>query len=292
MAKLSHEVEYFFAFLGVRLAQVLPLKLADSFGATLGSLAHMVLSSRRRITHDNLSRALGDILTSQERDQIVKHVFQNTGRTLIEFARLGSTIKKGLDSIVVDDGLDHMKSVYEQGKGGIVVTAHFGNFELFGAWVGTRGFPMDFLTGVQHNEKVNRLLNGFRREIGVGLLTVDKSVRSVFKALKANRFVALVSDQHAPSGVTVDFFGRPAATPKGPAAFAVRSGAPLLPFVMRRESCERHVVMAGEPIYPPATGDNEADIHTLTTAYTKYFEKCIREYPDQWLWTHRRWKVD
>ncbi len=292
MAQLSHEIEYIFTFLGVRLVQVLPTRLADLLGSALGSLAHLVLRSRRRITHDNLRRALGEALTDTERELIVKQVFQNTGRTLVDFARLGRTIKKGLDDLIVGDGLDHLKSVHDQGKGGIVVTAHFGSFELFGAWVGSQGFPMDFLTGVQHNMKVNRLLNEFRREVGVGLISIDRSLRPAFKALKANRFIGMIADQHAPSGVTVDFFGRPAATPKGPAAFAVRSGAPLLPFVMRRESCERHIVMAGEPIYPPATGDNEADIHTLTTAYTRYFEKCIRAYPDQWLWTHRRWKVD
>jgi len=289
---LSHEIEYFFTLLGVRLAQALPVRLAESFGAALGSLAHLVLASRRRITHENLRRAMRETLSETDRDLIVKQVFKNTGRTLIEFARLGRTIETGLDSIIIGDGLDQMKAVHDKGKGGIVVTAHFGSFELFGAWVGSRGFPMDFLTGVQHNEKVNRLLNGFRREIGVGLISIDRSLRPAFKALKANRFIGMIADQHAPSGVTVDFFGRPAATPKGPAAFAVKSGAPLLPFVMRRESAERHVVMAGDPIYPKATGDDEADIHTLTTAYTKYFEHCIRQYPDQWLWTHRRWKVD
>ncbi len=292
MAKLSHEIEYFFTLLGVRLAQALPAVMADRFGAALGSLAHCVLTSRRRITHDNLMRAMGEMLSDQERELIVREVFRNTGRTLIEFARLGKTIRYGLDELIVGDGLDYMRSVHEQGKGGIVVTAHFGSFELFGAWVGSRGFPMDFLTGVQHNEKVNRLLNGFRSETGVGLISIDRSLLPVFKSLKANRFIGLIADQHAPAGVVVDFFGRPAATPKGPAAFAVKSGAPLLPFVMRRESYDRHVVMAGEPIYPPATGDTEADIITLTKAYTDFFEDKIRQYPDQWLWTHRRWKLD
>ena len=292
MAKLSHETEYLATLLGVKLAQAMPPGLADSFGATLGSLVHFALASRRRITHDNLKRALGESLSDTERKLIVKNVFRNTGRTLIEFARIGRTIKGGLEEIIVGDGLDHLKEVHDKGKGGIVVTAHFGSFELFGAWVGTRGYPMDFLTGVQHNQKVNSLLNGFRREIGVGLVSIDRTLRPVFKALRANRLIGLIADQHAPSGVVVDFFGRPAATPKGPAAFAVKAKAPILPFVMRRERYNRHVVMAGDPIYPPASGDSERDILTMTSAYTCFFEDCIRKYPDQWLWTHRRWKVD
>jgi len=292
MAKLSHEIEFLFTLIGVKLAQALPHRLADSFGAALGSLAHFVLTSRRRITHENLRRALGETLDDDQRDRIVKEVFRHTGRTLIEFARLGRLVKRGLDDIIVGDGLDHLERVHYEGRGGIVVTAHFGSFELFGAWVGTRGYPMDFLTGVQHNRKVNDLLNGFRREIGVRLISIDRSLKPVFKALKANRLIGLISDQHAPAGVVVDFFGRPAATPKGPAAFAVKASAPILPFVMRRESASRHVVMAGEPIYPPATGDDERDIVTMTGAYTRFFEDCIRRYPEQWLWSHRRWKVD
>ena len=292
MAKLSHEIEYLATLLGVKLAQAMPAGLADSFGATLGSLVHFALASRRRITHDNLVRALGESLSDTERKLVVKNVFRNTGRTLIEFARLGRLVKGGLDDLIVDDGLNHLERVHTEGRGGIVVTAHFGSFELFGAWVGTRGYPMDFLTGVQHNQKVNNLLNGFRREIGVGLISIDRTLRPVFKALRSNRLIGLIADQHAPSGVVVGFFGRPAATPKGPAAFAVKAKAPILPFVMRRERHDRHVVMAGDPIYPPGSGDDEQDIIAMTSAYTRFFEDCIRKYPDQWLWTHRRWKVD
>ena len=150
MAKLSHEIEYLATLLGVKLAQAMPAGLADSFGAALGSLVHFALASRRRITNDNLVRALGESLSDTERKLIVKNVFR------IEFARLGRLVKGGLDDLIVDDGLDHLKRVHAEGRGGIVVTAHFGSFELFGAWVGTRGYPMDFLTGVQHNKKVNR----------------------------------------------------------------------------------------------------------------------------------------
>jgi KDO2-lipid IV(A) lauroyltransferase len=78
---------------------------------------------------------------------------------------------------------------------------------------------------------------------------------------------------------------------KGPALFAVRCGSPILPFLLRRERYDRHVIMAGDPIYPPESGDLEADILAMTEAYTRFFEDGIREYPDQWMWTHRRWKV-
>jgi KDO2-lipid IV(A) lauroyltransferase len=152
---------------------------------------------------------------------------------------------------------------------------------------------MDFLIGTQHNAKVDDLLVGFRKAMGVGVIRLSTSARSVFKALKQNRVTGLVADQHASSGgVVTEFFGRPAATPRGPALFAIRANCPLLPMLIRRERYDRHVVIKGEPIYPPHSGDEEADIRQMTTAYTKFFEKSIRQYPDQWLWTHRRWKLD
>lgn len=291
MARLGHDIEYIFCWSGVKLAQMLPARLADGMGAGLGALAGTVLTSRRRIAWVNLKRAMQDELTPSERKRIVSLVFRNTGRTLVEFARLGKTVSRGLGTTIVSDGLRNLKRVHDEGRGGIIVTGHFGSWELMGAWLGTLGFPMHFLTGVQHNRKVDELLNGFRREMGVHLIPINRSIKGVYRALKANGFVGLIADQHAPAGVVVDFFGRKAATPKGPAAFAVRAGAPVLPFLMRRESYDKHVVLAGEPIYPPGTGNDDDDIRTVTAAYTSYFETVIRRYPDQWLWTHRRWKV-
>jgi KDO2-lipid IV(A) lauroyltransferase len=291
MAKLSHYLEYLVTLTGVKLAQALSMGVADRFGAELGSMAHAVLASRRRIAADNLRRAFGPELSEQEIRRIVREVFRNTGRTLIEFARMRRLVEYGLDRLCVSDGLECLQQARAAGKGAIAVSAHFGNFELFGAWVATRGHPTDFVVGVQHNEMVNRLLTGFRREIGVGMIPVNKGLKGVFRSLQQNRIVALLADQHAPSGVVVEFFGRRAATPKGPAAFAVRSGAPIIPFVIRRERYDRHVLMAGTPIFPPESGNDEQDMLNMTQAYTTFFEDCIRRYPDQWLWTHRRWKV-
>jgi len=292
MAHLSHNIEYFFTLTGAKLAQLLSPRMADTFGAALGTLAYALLLSRRRIAYDNLKNTMGNTLSDQEIQAVIKRVFQNIGRTLVEFSRFSKTKSEGVTKIIINDGWEHLQKVHDEGKGAVVVTAHFGNWELLGSWVAASGFPVDFLVGTQHNQKVDNLLNKFRRKMGVGIIPLKTSIRGVFKSLKANHFAGLVSDQHATSGaVILDFLGRKAATPKGPAAFAVKAGCPLIPFLMRRERYDRHVVMAGAPIYPPHSGDDEKDIETMTMAYTKFFEDGIRRYPDQWMWTHRRWKL-
>jgi KDO2-lipid IV(A) lauroyltransferase len=292
MAKLSHNVEYLGAWLGMKTAQVLSPRWADSFGAAVGGLAHRFLAMRRQVAFDNIKKGLGDSLTDREIQAIVRKVFQNIGRTVVEFARFKQIGLEGARRIIVGEGDSLFKKIQENGKGAVLVTGHFGNWELLGMWPPSLGYPVDFLVGTQHNLKVDRMLVAFRREMGVGIIPLKNSLRGILKALKARHFVCLVADQHDPSGgLIIDFLGRPASVPRGPAFFAVKTGCPVFPCMMRRERYDRHVVMPGEPIYPPDSGDEEADIRMVTEAYTRFFESCIRQYPDQWMWTHRRWKL-
>jgi KDO2-lipid IV(A) lauroyltransferase len=292
MATLSHRIEYAAALLGTWIANQLSDRSADRFGAGLGSFIHALWKSRRRIAHDNLKQAFGDFYSEKEIDVIVKNVFRNIGRTLVEFARFKSIGREGVRKIVAADCQPLLQRILDEGKGGVFLTAHFGNWELLGSWAAAVGFPVDFLTGEQHNLLVDNLLNGFRKEMGVGMIPLRTSIRGIFKSLKDNHFTGMVADQHAGGGyVEIDFFGRKAAAPKGPAAFAIKSGAPLIPVLMRRERYDRHVIMMGTPIYPSPNENEEEEIRSMTILYTRFFEESIRAYPDQWMWTHRRWKL-
>ncbi|MFQ5454484.1 MAG: lysophospholipid acyltransferase family protein, partial [Candidatus Zixiibacteriota bacterium] len=118
------------------------------------------------------------------------------------------------------------------------------------------------------------------------------TLRDVIKALHANQFIGIVADQHDPSEkLILDFFGRKATVPRGPALFAIKTGCPILPYLLRRERYDRHVIIPCKPIYPPDNKDLEAGIREMSLTYLKFFEDTIRKYPDQWMWTHRRWKI-
>lgn len=293
MASLSHQIEYLATLGAMKFAQRLDEAAAHRMGIRLGKLMYRVLGKRRAVSFDNLKKALGDEYSDDQLVAINRRVFENIALTLIEFSRFKQLKLDGVRRIVTGPGEEILKKTYAEGNGGIILTAHFGNWELLGAWGAAMGYPMDFLVGRQHNAKVDDLLLGFRREMGVGLIPLATAARQVFKALKANHITGIVADQHAPGGsVRIDFFGRPAAWAKGPALFAIRANAPLLPFLLRREDYDRHVLMPGEPIYPPKSGDEERDIETMLVAYARFLERGIRAYPDQWMWTHRRWKLD
>lgn len=292
MASLKHNLEYLGMRLAVGLAQSLSASAADRLAVRLAGLAHALLGSRRRIAAENMKRAFGSAYTEEQYSDLVRRVFNNFVRTTIEFSRFEKLGREGVRAIVDPQGREIMTEALSHGKGAIIVTAHFGNWELLGAWPAAEGIPMDFLVGRQHNAKVDALLNGYREAMGVGIIPLATSARSVFKALKQGRLTGMVADQHAASGgIVLNFFGRPASTPQGPALFSIRTGAPILPFLLRRERYDRHVVIPSPAIWPPNSGNEEADIRHITSAYTKVFEDGIRKYPDQWLWTHRRWKV-
>jgi KDO2-lipid IV(A) lauroyltransferase len=293
VASVAHQLEYLATITAAKLAQSMSEESAGRFGARLGKLMYRVLGSRRQVAFDNLKRALGDQYSDRELDEICRKVFVNIGQSLIEFARFEKLGREGVRRIVTGPGQEMFERAHAAGNGAILLTAHFGNWELMGAWVAALGYPTDILVGTQHNPKVNDLVLGFRRSMGVGLIPLATAARSVFKGLKANHIAGMAADQHAPGGsVVLDFFGRPAAWAKGPALFAIRSQCPLLPCLLRREQYDRHVLMPGEPIYPPNSGDEEKDIESMTVKYAAFLEAGIRQYPDQWMWTHRRWKLD
>jgi KDO2-lipid IV(A) lauroyltransferase len=293
MASVKHNVEYLATLFGYKLAEMMPPRLADVLGAGLGSLAYRLLTSRRRIARDNLRNAFGDELSEERIDAVAREAFRSVGRSVVDFMRFEKLGSEWVNRVVESDARPTVERVLSEGNGLIVVTPHFGDWELGGVWYAAQGFPCDILVGVQHNEKVDALANRMRTSIGASVIPVGAGLRSVFKSLQDNHILGIAPDQHAPSGrLILEFFGRPASVAKGPALFSLRTGAPILPFLLARERYDKHVMKWAEPIYPLKSDDEERDVQAITQQYMKFFEDQIRLRPGLWMWTHRRWKVD
>jgi len=292
MATLSHHVEYLAARAGMALAERLSSRAADRFGAGLGRIAHRVLTSRRRIAHDNIRQALGDTLSEKEITLLVREVFANIGRTVIELARYRKIGGKGILALADPAPLSILREALREGHGVILATAHFGNWEILAAFLAQNGIPTDALALTQSNPKINELVINLRRSLGINILEVPANARQVLRSLKENRLVLMAADQHSSTGALVmEFFGRPAAVARGPALFATKCGCPIVPMLLCRESFDHHVIVTGPVIRPPQSGDEEADVRSMTAAYLSFLEYHIRKRPEQWLWTHNRWKV-
>ena len=258
MASIGHRCEYLAARIGLALTRILTPGLADRAGAGLGRLAYLLMRSRGRLAHDNIKQALGNSLTEAEIRTIVREVFENIGRTFVELARFERLGIEGIRDLIIPAGRRSIQAALDQGRGAIIATAHFGNWELMGVYPAVFGFPCDTLAITQHNLRINEMIINLRQSTGVRILEVPANARQVFRSLKENRIVIIAADQHASAGsLVLDFFGRPAAVARGPALFAIRCGCPIIPMVIRRERFDRHVVMAGDVILPPESDDEE-----------------------------------
>ena len=289
--KIKYKVEYGITYLLGTILRILPYRLALSFGSFLGFLAFDVFRVRRKVTLINLKNSLGDKESIKELRKIGRRSYRNIGKSLVEYSLFPSLNKKKISRMVEFEGAENFDQAIKGGKGAIVVAGHFGSWELMGAATSQRGYPVDFLVGEQHNILVDNLMNDYRKSVGIGIIKMGAAAKGIIKALRNNRFVAMLSDQDAGNdGTVVDFFNRPASTPKGPAAFALKMNAPIIMAFIIRENKDKQKVVIEKPISIDKSKNKEDNIQSLTQAYTSVLEEYIRKYPDHWFWPHRRWK--
>ena len=289
--KVSHFLVYVLVAGVVKLAQALPHAAALHFGSALGRFTFSVVRMRRRVAIENLKSAFPE-KSETELLKIALDTYRNLGMSLVEYARLPVTTGAQMAERITVQGSENFDAALQRGKGAVLVTGHFGSWELMGARLRSQGYPMNFLVGEQTNTAVDNMMNDLRRSQGIGIISMGVSMRGVLRALKQNQFVAMLSDQDAGSrGVFVNFMGRPASTPFGPASFAVRTGAALMCGFVVREGLSRHRVILEAPLLPVPGANSEDESLRLTQEYTSLLEKYVRERPDHWLWLHRRWKT-
>jgi len=291
----KRRISHYFEYAAIRMIgfvlNLLPYCLAMKVGDFLGWFSYRILGVRRKITLTNLKATFKNEYSIKELDKIGLRSYQILTKSFIDYILFPSLKNKVLNKVRFE-GKENFDKALAKCKGAILVTGHFGSWELMGAAISEAGYPIDFLVGEQHNILIDNVMNGYRELMGIGIIKMGVAAKGVIKALKGNRFVAMLSDQDAGGdGTIVNFFEMPASTPKGPAAFAIKVGAPIIVGYTVREKGNIHKVKVEEPIFLETTSNKEEDIRKLTQIYTSMLENYIRRYPDHWFWPHRRWKT-
>jgi len=193
----------------------------------------------------------------------------------------------------ITTGWEEFEEARSLGRGVLLVTGHYGNWEIAAAAVAARGVPIAAIVRRQGNRMVDERLQGLRRNLGVETIYQGQAPARVPRILRANGVVGIVGDQDARrSGVFVPFFGRPASTHRGPALFALRLGAPVFACIARRlPGSDPRYEVAGERVQFNPTGELDADVHALTAELAMRLEKQVRVAPEQYFWFHKRWKT-
>lgn len=275
------------------LAKRLHPRVNAAIGAAAGTLLYALLTARKRVALDNLRAAFEDRCTPRQYRRILKEMFQNFGRTFMEIAAIPRIDRAYIDRWVPPSpgSREHMESALAKGKGVILITGHFGNWELSSISGALYGYPTLVLAREQGWPKLNQLLIRYRESKGCKVVTKGFAVRELVQGLKEKKIIGILSDQDAGKrGTLAPFFGRLASTASGAVELGIRTGAPVVPIFIVRKSGPVHELVAEEPLVIPEQGTEEERIKAGVAAYLQVLERRIRRNPAQWLWLHRRWK--
>ncbi|MDP8218114.1 MAG: lysophospholipid acyltransferase family protein [Candidatus Theseobacter exili] len=272
----------------------LPHRACLWFGRCLGKLVFKILKKERKQAINNLSMAFSSEKNREKIEKIACESFENMGMTLTEMAWMRkASPDKVFSCVSIDENLllDRFKNLK---NGGIIVTAHLGNWELIAAYACWRGYRIAAIAKRIYFEPYNTLLIELRQKFNVETIYRDESPRKTLQWIQKGGFLGILADQDVDSvdGVFVDFFGKSAYTPLGPALIALAARVPMLPSFIIRNG-DKHEILLGEPIFPNTDGEvnKEEESMRLTRAWSKAVEKMIRKYPHLWVWHHRRWKT-
>jgi KDO2-lipid IV(A) lauroyltransferase len=281
------------------LVRALPRERAVALGASVGRLYAHLHGPRTDIARINLRVGYPD-LPEAERARMLVETYANFGRMVAETALIRSLSPGELVDMAAVEGFENLEEARKASPtgGAIVLTAHFGSFELFAAIMATRGVPLSIVHRTANNVYLDRMVTQWRESTGIEVIRRGQAARHVLRSLRAGRVVVMPLDQDTreEEGVFVPFFGRAACTRDGPARLAMRTGAPVVPaFMVRVGGGARHRIR----VFPalsllPEGPDREttnSSVHENVRRMTVAIEDAIREAPMQWVWSHRRWKT-
>ena len=267
----------------------MPLKLAYSIAILLADLRYVFAFRDRKAITGNL-KAIFPEKPNQEIKKIRRWLFRNFAKYLVDFFRYEKLDNEYIKNNIHIENLNYFEEALKKGRGVIILSAHIGNWELGAVVVALLDYPL-WVVALEHkHEMVNDFFDSQRKSKGVRVVALAKAVRQCFGLLKDNKIIALVGDRDfTGKGRIIDFFGKSASFPEGPAAFALKTQAVILPCFMVRNPDDSFTLKIEAPLEVKVSGNKEKDINSCISGYVKIFESYIRNYPDQWYIFKKFW---
>ncbi len=263
----------------------LPIQWAYALAIVLANIQCFISTTDRQAVASNLNAVLKRPATPQE----IREVFQNFARYMVDFLSMTKRVDhQFIKNNIVADGIEYLNDALAAGKGGIIVSAHLGNWEMGGAIFPLLGYPVAAVALTHQDPQVNIFFNAQREYFGCAVIQTNVAVRRVIEHLKMNKLVAILAERDfGQHGVRMPFLNRTAMIPKGAAAFSIKTGAPIIPcFFIRTEQQASFKIYFDKPIYPPK-GNNDKltdkELEVYINQYLAVIERYISAYPTQWL---------
>ncbi len=289
--RIKNDLIYVTVAFFVKFLRVLPRRPAVAMMRRLGGWAFHLARKEREKTIRHLTWAYGHEKDGQEIAKLARRVFRHFGGVAADAIRMPVLIKKGLDRIVTVEGEEYLRQALADGHGVIILTAHFGNWELLAAWIAQHGYTLKALGRAAYDPRLDDMIVSGRKQAGYINITRGKGTREIVRTLHQNQCLALLIDQDTNvEGVFVNFFNRPAHTAVGPAVLAKKYNAAIIPsFIFQKPDDSYHFEFQPR-LQMEWTADEERDLAVNTQKCSDAIEAIVRRYPEQWVWMHERWK--
>lgn len=288
---MKNKIEYIIFVLFSYSFRILGLGLSRKFASVLAFTFFYLIPIRKKVVLENLKIAFPNNDEVKNKELAFK-IYSSFAVTLVEIMCLPFLNKSDLVNAVECSNPELIVEKFNEGKGVILLSSHFGNWEFIAISVAIQiQLPFSVVVKPLRNTLVYEWMNKGRTKFGNEVVPLGISIRKTYQTLKEKKIVAMVADQRGPKeGVKVDFFGKKVAVYTGPAALALKTGAPIICGIPIRENNFKYKVKLVEIPTNNLPDSEEEKILEISQRYTSYLEEVIREHPEQWLWMHKRWK--
>ena len=270
--------------IGEFIALHLPIKLCYGIAVFISDLRYIFVYRDRRAVRENL-KVIFPEKSEGEIKMIRRMMFRNFAKYLADFFRFSKLDMQYLKKNIHLENMHYLDEALAKGRGAITLSAHLGNWELGGVVIGILGYPFWVVALPHKYKKVDNFFNFQRESKGVKVIPLGKAARQCLAALNKNEIVALVGDRDfTANGIMVNFFGKPTLLPEGPATFAIKTGASIVPGFMIRNADDSFTLRMEKPL------ERGESLLELLKRYNVIIEDYIRKYPEQWYMFRRFWR--
>jgi len=291
-------LEFYAVYTIILFARAVPLRIVKGISTILGDLLYLLVSRRREIAIENISRAFKE-KSEQEIKDIARQSCRSFFLTFLEIIKLRylfnspDTIHRIREKAKgVDELFQKAKAIHDESGGCIFVTPHIGNWEVLPHVSAFVGIPLAIVARPLDNERLEKLVFENRVAGGQVLIPKKNALFALQKTLQKGTSIGMLPDQSTMKGISIDFFNRPATTTPVPAILAIAYNRPVVVVACcRKKDCDQYEGFVSDPIWPGKQYESEkAEIFRITEEITQQMEIIIRKYPGQYLWMHNRWK--
>ena len=278
-----------FSFLKLksRLFSALPRFLSLFLGRGLGLFLYFIVPLRKRVALINLKVAFPE-KTNYERKQILKKCYMHFGMLVSEFLRLPKLNKSNISNIIKLDF--NTKKLLGNNRPSIIMTGHFGNWEMFLPVLGYNNYKVSGVAQVQKNKAGQKFFSWLRECPNTNIILKKSSIKSISDTLDNQNHLILISDQYAGSKGTENiFFNHLTSTPKGAAIFHSKKNVPIILIFIFMNTDYSYSIYSKELISKNEKGNQKLDIVDINQIYNQELEKIIVQNPEQYFWFHKKW---